>query len=228
MSDTRQIQKATVNRDFTCKNSKLPYGLTVEEVIKGIESTYSLLFEINNFLVSKGLDRLEDLLLGNSLSGMVSEILVKNISNHSKSMIRNEKIGGHPDLIPRDKYPRNQVLQGDKGIEVKSSIQRGGWQGHNPEIGWVMIFRYMLDSDQQKPLYERLPITFIQVVVAPLQLKDWSFSGRTGKSRRTITASINQRGMDKLRSNPIYQDPEYIVAPNKKLLQKYHAISNKE
>jgi len=49
-------------------NAQLPYDLTVEEVVKGVEQAYALLFEINNFLVGKGLDRLEEMLLGNTLA----------------------------------------------------------------------------------------------------------------------------------------------------------------
>lgn len=215
------IQKASINPKFINSNAILPYNLTVQELVKGIDETYNLLYELNNFLVSKQLDRLEDLLLGNSLSGIVSEFLVKGISNNSKSLVRNEKIGGHPDLIPRNKYPNNQILKGKEGIEVKTSKQRGGWQGHNPESIWLIVFRYSLDIDKTKPPNLREPITFIQVLGTKLEMDDWSFSGRSETSRRTITASITEKGMDKLRRNPIYQNPAFIVAPNKNLYPEY-------
>ena len=47
------------------------------------------------------------------------------------------------------------------------------------------------------------PIRFVQVLAADLNEDDWSHSGRSGDSRRTITPSIIASGMNKLRSNPL-------------------------
>jgi hypothetical protein len=202
-----------------------PYGLTVEEVVNGVERAYTLLFEINNFLVGKGLDRLEDLLLGNSLSGMVSEILVKSVSDCSKTLIRNEKVGGHPDLVPRGMYEGDAVLRGERGVEIKSSKQRGGWQGHNPEDTDLIVFRYILGHKDEEPA-KRVPITFVQILGAGITKAEWSFSGRKGESRRTITASITEVGMHKLRSNPIYQEADYI-AGRREAAKAYRALNEK-
>jgi len=216
------IKKATVNPAFIYKNAQLPHGLTVAEVIKAIEETYNLIYELNNSLVSKKFERLETMILSNSFSGIISEFLVKNISNCSIAVVRNEKVGGHPDLIKRGVYKDNQVQKGD-GLEVKASTQGGGWQGHNPEDIWLIVFRYELDEKNTDPV-TRNPLTFVQVLAAELNKSDWSYSGRTGTSRRTPTASVVASGMDKLRSNPIYQDPAYIVAPDKTLRDKYNNI----
>ena len=205
-------------------NARLPYGLTVEEVIEGVGKAYELFFEINNFLVGKGLDRLEDLLLGNSLSGMISEILVKSISDCSKTLVRNEKVGGHPDLVPRDAYPGNSILRGEQGLEIKSSKRSGGWQGHNAEDAELIVFRYILGhKDEAKGA--RVPITFVQILAARVTKDEWSFSGRKGESRRTITASITDAGVHKLRSNPIYQDFAYAAgkAAQKRLYKQLNA-----
>jgi len=205
-----RIKRAKLDPAFINWNAKLPYGLTVDEVVKGVEKACALFFEVNNFLVGKELDRLEDLLLGNALSGMLSEVLVKSLSDCSKTLVRNEKVGGHPDLIPRGKYPGDSVLHGNQGIELKSSKQRGGWQGHNPEDSDLIVFRYVLGDGEQKP-EERTPVTFVQILAAHIKKDEWSFSGRKGESRRTITASITEAGVHKLRANPIYQDPKYVV-----------------
>lgn len=205
-----RILRASLNRAYINWHAVLPYRLTVQEVVDGVERAYSLFYEINNFLVGKGLDRLEDLLLGNALSGMLSEVLVKSLSDCAKTLVRNEKIGGHPDLIPRGKYPGDSVLHGTEGIELKSSKQHGGWQGHNPEDADLIVFRYVLGDDDQKR-EERTPITFVQILAAHIKSEEWSFSGRKGASRRTITASITEAGVHKLRSNPVYQDPAFVV-----------------
>lgn len=182
----------------------LPYTLKVEEVEKAVAETYRLFHGINDFLNSSGFRSLEEVLLGNSLSGILSEFLVKNIARASETLEANMKVGGHPDLLPRGYSSSNLVLKGDEGIEIKSSIQRGGWQGHNPESCWLMVFRYAI-GEQNKG--EAVPLTFLEILCAKLHRSDWSFSGRTGTSRRTPTASVITSGVEKLRSNFLYRLP---------------------
>jgi hypothetical protein len=146
-------------------NAKLPYGLTIGEVKATINAVYDFLHEINTFLIERGYSRLEDLLLGNTFAGVLSEILVKNLSNCSDTMVRNTRVGGYPDLIQRGVYLNDSILQGAEGIEIKVSKQRGGWQGHNPEEGWVMVFRYVLDTETL-PVENRNPTEIVEVLAA--------------------------------------------------------------
>lgn len=127
----------------------------------------------------------------------------------------NRKVGGHPDLLPKGHYTSKLVLKGDAGIEVKSSIQSGGWQGHNPEDCWLMVFRYAVgeQSDGRK-----WPPTFVEILCAEVRQSDWSFSGRKGVSRRTPTASITASGVEKLRRNFLYRLPGFGVGPHRKVL----------
>lgn len=182
----------------------LPYGLTVDEVAEGVSETYRLFDGLNRYLVSQGFKPLEELLLGNSLSGIISELLVKNISRSSKAVEANLKVGGYPDLLPRGHYESNQISKGDEGIEIKCSVQKGGWQGHNPEDCYIIIFRYIIGNQEDAKI---LPLTFIEILCARLQKADWSFSGRKEGSRRTPTASITITGIEKLRANCIYRIP---------------------
>ena len=126
----------------------LPYGLTVDEVAAAVAETYRLFHGLNDSLTGGGFRPLEELLLGNSLSGIISEFLVKNIARVSVTLEANLKTGGHPDLLPKGRYTSNLILKGDEGIEVKASIQKGGWQGHNPEDNWVMVFRYAIGEQE--------------------------------------------------------------------------------
>ena len=189
-------------RDFF-PNARLSHGLQVSQVKLAMARIYSLLNLMNTTLVSNGHDRLEEFLLTNAFAGFISEALVKSLSEASGTLVRNRKTGGHPDLIPRGKYQNDSVLMGE-GIEVKVSLQSGGWQGHNPEKGWLIVFQYSIDIESE-PKENRKPTEFVQVVAAELVASDWNFSGRKGKSRRTITASINRQGMEKLRGNLIYK-----------------------
>lgn len=187
----------------------------MEELEKAIEETYSLFHGINDYITGRGYRPLEELILGNSLSGIISEFLVKNIARISKTLEANLKVGGYPDLLPKGHYATNLVLKGSEGIEVKASVQKGGWQGHNPEEGWVMVFRYTVGEQENG---ENVPLTFIEILCAQLLQTDWSFSGRRGESRRTPTASITRSGVEKLRDNFIYRIPGVGVGRHRLIL----------
>jgi len=200
---------------YVNQSAHLPYGLTVTEVETAVAETYRLFHGLNDFLENGGFRPLEELLLGNSLSGIISEFLVKNISRTSAALDANMKVGGHPDLLPTGHYSSNLVLRGDEGIEVKCSIQRGGWQGHNPEECWLIVFRYAIGAQDDS---EPLPLTFLEILCAELENSDWSFSGRKGTSRRTPTASITASGVEKLRSNFLYRLPGAGIGRHKDIL----------
>jgi hypothetical protein len=195
----------------------LPYNLTVDEVAIAVAETYRLFHGLNDFLTSGGFRPLEELLLGNSLSGIISEFLVKNIARASAALEANLKVGGHPDLLPKGYYTSNLILKGDEGIEVKASIQRGGWQGHNPEDSWIMVFRYAVGEQEHG---ESVPLTFVEILCAKLTRSDWSFSGRKGASRRTPTASITTSGVEKLRNNFLYRVLAVGVGKHRSILAK--------
>lgn len=210
MTRPNQLDPQYVNRRVV-----LPYDLKVEEVEKAVAETYRLFHGLNDFLVNGGFRPLEELLLANSLSGIISEFLVKNIARASETLEANMKVGGHPDLLPKGYYASNLVLKGEEGIEVKSSIQPGGWQGHNPEDCWLMVFRYAIGEQESG---EVVPLTFLEILCAKLARADWSFSGRKGASRRTPTASITASGVEKLRSNFLYRLPGVGVGRHKDIL----------
>ena len=200
---------------YVNQRASLPYGLRVDEVEKAVAETYRLLHGLNDYLVGAGFHLLEELLLGNSLSGIISEFLVKNIARASTTLEANLKVGGHPDLLPKGHYSSNLVLKGDEGIEVKSSIQGGGWQGHNPEDCWLMVFRYVVGEQGDD---SKVPLTFIEILCAKVEKSDWSFSGRKGSSRRTPTASITASGVEKLRRNFLYRVPGVGVGAHRDVL----------
>ncbi|MBN2443547.1 MAG: hypothetical protein JXJ04_19460 [Spirochaetales bacterium] len=107
-----------LNKQYINNNASLPYSVTISEVVNAVSETYRLLNGVNNFLSTNSFDKLEFLLLGNSLSGIISEFLVKNLAKCSERLIVNERIGGHPDLLPIGIYKTNNVLKGEEGIEV--------------------------------------------------------------------------------------------------------------
>jgi hypothetical protein len=105
-------------------------------------------------------------------------------------------------------YPGNAVQYAHERIEIKASRYPSGWQGHNAEESWLMVFVFDSNrpSDAEKGIAPR-PFRFVKVVGAQLQREDWSFSGRSETSRRTITASVTPAGYAKMEANWIYRAP---------------------
>src|SRR5215208_103584 len=112
----------------------------------------------------------------------------------------------HPDLIPKGRFPNDAVQHADEGIEIKGSRYLKGWQGHNPEDTWLMVFAFDSNrpADPAKGVAPR-PFKFVMVVGARLTKEDWLFAGRSATSRRTITASVTKSGYDKMMANWIYK-----------------------
>jgi hypothetical protein len=205
------LDKPEARTEYIRPDALLPYGLTPEEICTALDRVYDMLHIINSALVGKGFDRLEDMLLGNTFAGILSELIVKSVALSSEAVVANEQVGGFPDLLPAE-TEEIAVLQGVEGIEIKASKQEGGWQGHNPEQGWYMICRYIIDTDTL-PVAQRRPTEIVEVLAAQLSMEDWSFSGRRAGSRRTPTASILAAGRYKLRQNAVYVHPEFTIPP---------------
>lgn len=196
-------------------NSKvvLPYGLRLGEIKSTLEDTHRFVHSLNQMLYQQIGQRIEDVLMSATFSGMLSEFIVRQLSEHGASLTRNLYHNGHPDLIPANRYPGNAVQYGHEGIEIKTSRYASGWQGHNPEKICLMVFRY--DNDPYKPerdprpLEQRSPFQIVEVLAAELEKSDWSAQGRGSGSRRTPTASIIASGTAKLRANWVYRNPEF-------------------
>lgn len=70
----------------------------------------------------------------------------------------------------------------------------------------VFVFEGSRPSDSAKGIPSK-PFRFLEVLGARLTKSDWIFSGRSAKSRRTITASVTNSGYRKMRKNWIYRSP---------------------
>jgi hypothetical protein len=186
----------------------LPYGLTVKQVGKTMADFLSFLEFVNTQLHSRGTPRFESMLMPANFSSMVGEFMSANIPKYCSTIVKNTYHNGHPDLIPVGKFPGNAVQHSNEGIEIKGSRYLKGWQGHNPEDCWLMVF--MFDSnrpvDSAKGIGPK-PFQFVLVVGARLTKDDWLFAGRREGSRRTITASVTASGYDKMMRNWIYRAP---------------------
>lgn len=70
----------------------------------------------------------------------------------------------------------------------------------------VFYFASNRPGDQEKGI-QPFPFRYLGVFGARLEKADWTFSGRSTTSRRTITASVSRSGYGKMTSNWLYRNP---------------------
>ena len=160
---------------------------------------------VNNQLNTRHMPRLETFLMAANFSSIVGEFMTATIPKHCPSLAKNRYHNGHPDLIPAGMFANDEAQHSETGIEVKASRYLKGWQGHNAENIWLLVFAFHSNgpTDAAKGI-EPTPFRFVQVAGATLTKADWQFSGRSETSRRTITASVKPSGLSKMLKNWIY------------------------
>jgi hypothetical protein len=184
----------------------LPYGLTTKHLAAAMNDFLYFLRLVNTGLHAEKIPRLESIMMSANFSSLVGEFMNAGIPKYCKTLVKNKHFNGHPDMIPAGMFPGDDVQHAAEGIEIKASRYGKGWQGHNPEDTWLMVFIY--DSNRTTD-YETnpKPFQFVEVVGARLVKADWLFSGRSETSRRTITASVTPSGYAKMATNWIYRAP---------------------
>ncbi len=199
-------------QDYCNPLAQIPFGVKTEHPFQAMVDFTDFLQTVDAELVRKNMARLEDMLMPANFSSMVGEFITSNLPRHCPTIVKNAYHNGHPDLLPAGKYPGDAAQHvGSDGIEVKASRYGKGWQGHNPEDVWLMVFVFEggRPSDKQKAK-EMARFRFLAVYGAQLEKSDWQYSGRSETSRRTITASVRPSGFEKMEKNWIYRVPKSI------------------
>ena len=164
---------------------------------------------MNRQMNSRNIPRLESMLMPANFSSIVGEFMSATIPKHCSTLVKNRYHNGHPDLIPSNRFENDMCQHGSAGIEIKGSRYLKGWQGHNPEDTWLMVFAF--DSNRPADVGAGIaprPFRYRLVVGAELKKRDWLFAGRSETSRRTITASVRDSGLAKMMRNWIYMDAD--------------------
>lgn len=185
---------------------QIPFGLQANHIRQAMQEFIDFLGFVNTSLASKQIPRLESFLMPANFSSMVGEFMNAAIPKYCKSLVKNTYHNGHPDLIPAGRFPRDAVQHDTEGIEIKGSRYTSGWQGHNAEDCWLMVF--VFDSNTARDVSLNIsprPFRFVGVYGAQLTKDDWNFSGRSETSRRTITASVKRSGSSKMLENWVYR-----------------------
>lgn len=206
ITEVAACKPVPLNPDGFNPSAQLPYGLKTEHVRRAMQDFVDFLGFINAQLNSKKIERLESFLMPANFSSIVGEFLGATIPKRCKRIARNTYHNGHPDLLPKGKYPSESAQHAPEGIEVKASRHRSGWQGHNAEDVWLLVFVFDSNTSRDKGTgVAPKSFQFVKVVGAKIDREDWSFSGRPETSRRTITASVTRSGFDKMEANWIYR-----------------------
>jgi hypothetical protein len=187
-------------------HARLPYDCTLDHIRSAMQEFLNFLGFINMQLHTKDIARLESMLIPAGFSSLVGEFFVSTLPRFSAGLAKNNYHNGHPDLVSAGMYPDNASQYGHLGIEVKASRYERGWQGHNAEESWLLILVYTASRPSDKHKNVRpVPFRYDAVYGAQLERRDWTFSGRSSESRRTITASVNPTGYEKMVANWIYR-----------------------
>ena len=199
-------QPVPLNANGFNSKVKIPFGLRANHIQQSMQEFIEFLGFVNISLASKQIPRLESFLMPANFSSMVGEFMNAAIPKYCKTLAKNTYHNGHPDLIPSGRFSKNAVQHDTAGIEIKGSRHTSGWQGHNAEDCWLMVF--VFDSNTSRDALSNIrprSFRFVAVYGAQLSKDDWNFSGRSETSRRTITASVTRAGYNKMVSNWIYR-----------------------
>lgn len=139
----------------------LPYGLTTAHISQSMSDFTEFLGFFNHQLRTRGLDRLEMLLMPANFSSVVGEFINTALPKYCPTLVKNRYHNGHPDLLPLGIYPNHAVLHGEEGIEIKGSRYKSGWQGHNAEAGRHGTSRRTPTASIIKSGYEKLHSNWI-------------------------------------------------------------------
>jgi hypothetical protein len=194
-------------KDFNAK-AQIPWGVKITHIRDAMNEFVDFIGFMNQQLHGRNIRRLETMLMPANFSSIVGEFMSAAIPKHCPTISKNNFHNGHPDMVPTGMFPGNSVQHASQGIEIKGSRYLRGWQGHNAEDTWLMVFCYEAGraTDEAKNVAPH-PFRFLGVFGAELLKSDWTFSGRSAESRRTITASVNNSGFAKMSANWIYRAP---------------------
>jgi len=185
------------------EHAHLPYELRLQDFEIAIQDVYDFFFDVNSFLLKKGLQRLEDMLRPAIMSGVLSDMLTASLAKHSRTLVENKYFNGHPDLVVQGVYPGNCVKAGSEGVEVKTTRKPGGAvDTHGARDQWMCVFVYEID-DCTEPARERAPMAFTEVYLGKVTVDDFRRNPRGELGTRTAT--LHREGVRKLRNNWVYR-----------------------
>lgn len=200
------IDRQRVFTDRFNDHAVLPYELRLLDFEAAMQDVYDFFYDVNRHLLEKGLSRLEDMLRKANLSGTLSDMLTDSLATHSRVLVQNQSHNGHPDLLVQGVYPNDSVKAGEKGVEIKTTLKKGGAVDmHGAREQHMCVFVYKIDSDTE-PAIDRVPLRFTEVYLGHVVVEDFRKNERGELGTRTAT--LDRAGIAKLRDSWIYLDTD--------------------
>jgi hypothetical protein len=200
----KALKRASINLGGFNPAVTLPFNLRPQDFEMAMRDVYDFLSDTNQFLVGKGLPRLDDTLRAANMSGCLSDMLTDSIAKHARNMARNAYHNGHPDLLVGGFYPNNSIQSGTEGVEIKATNKKGGAvDTHGARDQHMCVFVYRADRDLAKSVYAREPLEFLEVYIVSVTKADFRHNPRGELGTRTST--LHKEGVKKLRENWVYK-----------------------
>lgn len=197
------LRRETVNEHAFNPAPLLPFELRVKDFELAMQDVYDFFFDVDTFLLNKGLQRLDDMLRPAIMSGVLSDMLTASLAKHSRVLVPNQHFNGHPDLVVQGRYPKNAVKAGTDGVEIKTTRKSGGAvDTHGARDQWMCVFVYSID-EATEPAQDRTPMQFREVYLSSVTIADFRKNSRGELGTRTAT--LDRAGIGKLRSNWVYR-----------------------
>jgi len=189
----------------------LPYELRIEDISLAMQDVYDFFFDINAHVLSKGLDRMDDMVRPAIMSGLLSDMLTASVAKHSRTLTVNRYFNGHPDLVVRGIYANDSAKAGTDGVEIKTTRKAGGAvDTHGARNQDMCVFVYAVDN-KTEPAIDRRPLTFTEVYLGRVAIDDFRRNPRGELGTRTAT--LDRQGIAKLREHWIYHLHQHANAP---------------
>ena len=198
------IERQRPNPNLFNPAINLPFELRLEDFSLGMQDIYDFFFDVNSFLVKKGLQRLDDMLRPAIMSGLLSDLLTASLAKHSRTLTQNQHFNGHPDLLVKGVYPNDAAKAGVDGVEIKTTRKTGGAvDTHGARDQWMTVFVYSID-EKTEPARDRTPLRFTEVYLGHVGIADFRKNARGELGTRTAT--LHRDGILKLRQNWVYRE----------------------
>lgn len=182
---------------------RLPYELRLEDFQMAMQDVYDFFYDVNVLMISKGLQRLDDMLRPAILSGLLSDMLTNSLSKHSRVLVQNRYFNGHPDLIVQGVYAKDSVKSGLEGVEIKTTRKAGGAVDmHGARDQTLCVFVYNVDNETE-PATQRAALKFTEVYLAEVTTDDFRKNNRGDLGTRTAT--LDRDGIARMREGWVYK-----------------------
>ncbi len=197
------VKRNTIAASNFNQAAQFPYELRRDDFKSAMQDVYDFFYDVNDGLVEKGLERLDDMLRPAIMSGVLSDLLTSSLAKHSRALVVNCYFNGHPDLVVKGKYAGNSIKAGEHGVEIKATRKPGGAvDTHGARDQWMCVFVYAVDNTTE-PAVDRAPLAFREVYLGQVTIDDFRKNPRGELGTRTAT--LHADGIAKLRLNWVYR-----------------------